>query len=57
MQFQDLTPEQKDRARACGSPEELLALAKDLGYELSDEELKQVSAGGNWLCSDECMKD
>ena len=57
MQYEDLTPEQRERARACGSLEELLALAKELGYELSEGELAQVSAGGNWLCSDECMDD
>ena len=57
MQYEDLTPELRERARACGSLEELLALAKELGYELSEDELAQVSAGGNWLCSDECMDD
>jgi len=55
MQYEDLTPEQRDRARACNSPEELLDLAKEFGFELSEEELKQASGGGNWLCSDECV--
>ena len=38
MRLEDLTPEQKEKALACKTPEELLALAKDEGYELSDEE-------------------
>ena len=57
MQFENLTPEQREKARACNSPEELLALAKELGYELSDEELSQVSGGRDWLCSDECVSE
>lgn len=46
MEFEDLTPEQQAKAKACESPEELLALAKEEGYELSDEELESVSGGG-----------
>lgn len=57
MQYEDLTPEQRERARSCSSPEELLALAKELGYELSDKELEQVAGGGSWPCSDECVND
>ena len=48
MEFKDLTPEQQAKARACKMPEELLALAKAEGYELSDEELEGVSGGGAW---------
>ena len=50
MDFKDLTEEQKAKARACKTPEELLALAKEEGYELSDEELDAVSGG--WCPSD-----
>ena len=45
MEPKDLTPEQKERARACKDPEELLALAREEGYELSDEELGAISGG------------
>jgi len=45
MKFEDLTPEQKEKARACKTPEEILALAKAEGYELSDEQLEGVSGG------------
>ena len=48
MEFKDLTPEQQAKARACKTPEELLALAKAEGYELSDEELEAVAGGMSW---------
>ena len=44
-----LSPELKEKARGCKSPEELLALAKKEGYKLSDEEMEAVSGG--WSCS------
>ncbi len=34
----ELTPEQLEKARACKTPEDVIALAKEEGYELSDEE-------------------
>ena len=40
-----LTDEQKKKAEAAKSPEELLSLAKESGYELSQEQLSQVSGG------------
>ena len=45
-----LTPEQRARAKQCKSPEELLALAKEYGYELTDDELEGIS-GGSWCIS------
>ncbi|MCR5582111.1 MAG: Nif11-like leader peptide family natural product precursor [Eggerthellaceae bacterium] len=56
MDFKDLSPELQDKARKCKTPEEVLALAKEEGYELSDEELKAVSGAGiSWSlwCSDQ----
>ena len=51
MNFEDLTPEQKEKARACKTPEDLLALAKAEGHKLTAEELEAVSGGGCWtLC-------
>ena len=53
MNFEDLTPEQQQKAKACKTPEDILALAKEEGYELSDEELAGISGG--WCpadCSD-----
>ena len=53
MEYKDLTPEQKEKARACKTPEEMLALAQEEGYDLTDEELEVVSGGGFWsICSD-----
>lgn len=49
MEHKDLTDEQKAKARACSTPEEMLALAQEEGYELSDEELEGVAGG--WGCS------
>lgn len=45
MNFENLTEEQKAKAMNAKTPEEILALAKDEGYELSDEELEAVSGG------------
>jgi hypothetical protein len=43
----DLSPELREKAKACKTPEEMLALAKKEGYKLSDAEMEAVS-GGRW---------
>lgn len=48
MNYEDLTPEQQERAKACKSPEELIALAQSEGVTLTDEELDGISGG--WGC-------
>lgn len=55
MDFEDLTPEQQAKARACKTPEDLLALAREEGLELSDEELENMSGG--WLFDCGKLKD
>ena len=40
-----LTPEQAEKVKACKSQDELLALAKAEGIELTDEQLEAVSGG------------
>ena len=55
MRFEGLTPEQKEKAKECKNADELLKLAKEEGYELSDDELEAVS-GGDWDCWDVCTK-
>ena len=43
-----LTDEQKEKVEAAKTPEELLAIAKETGYELSPDELEAVSGGYSW---------
>ena len=47
MNFEDLTPEQQAKAKACKTPEDVLALAKEDGIELTEEQLEAVSGGWN----------
>ena len=49
VKFEDLPAELQERARACETPEDILALAKEEGYELSEQELDAIGAGdGFW---------
>lgn len=48
MKFENLTPEQQEQVKACKTPEEMLEVAKSVGYALSDEELEAISGGGFW---------
>lgn len=48
MEFKDLTPEQREKVASAKTPEEILAMAQQDGYELSDEELDQISGGQAW---------
>ena len=48
MDLSELTPEMREKVLACKTPEEILALAKEEGYELSDEELDSISGGMMW---------
>ena len=50
MEFNDLTDEQKAKAKAAKTPEELMALVKEEGIELTDEQLESVSGG--WSLTD-----
>ena len=50
-----LTDEQKKKAQSAQSPEEILAIAKEAGYELSAEQLEAI-AGGKWEpCWENCI--
>ena len=52
VKIEDLTPEQAEKARACKAPENVLALSKEEGYELSCAEMEAIS-GGAWMhCED-----
>ena len=53
MDLKDISPELREKALACKTPEEVIALAKENGAELSDEQLEAIS-GGSWSsCSDD----
>ena len=55
MNFEELSPELQEKVKACETPDELLALASDEGYELLEEELDAVS-GGKWHpCWENCL--
>lgn len=49
MNYNDLTDEQMAKARECKTAEELVALSKAEGIELTDEQLEGISGGG-WTC-------
>ena len=60
MDFENLTEEQRQKARACRTTEEILALAKEEGVELTDEQLEGVAGGwggGEDNCPDDCTRD
>lgn len=56
MQFDELSPELQEKAKACTTPQEVLALAEEEGIALSDAELDEIAGGkGKWAhekCSD-----
>ncbi len=45
MAINVLTPEQIEKAKAAKSVDELLALAKEEGIELTDEQLEAINGG------------
>ena len=65
--FNILTDEQKKAVETAQTPEELIALAKEAGYELSPDQLEAVAGGGSWcddcpnyscdaLCPEDCTR-
>lgn len=45
MDFKDLSEEQRAKVAGARTPEDMLRIAQEEGYELSDEELEQVAGG------------
>ena len=45
MDTSQITDELKEKAKACETTSELLALMQEEGYELTDEQLEAVSGG------------
>ena len=57
MGFKELKdPALQERLKAARTPEEVLAIAKDEGFELTDDELEGV-AGGEFWCPVVCNDD
>ena len=59
MNINDLSPELQEKARTCGSTEELFELVKEEGMEIPDEYLDGVAGGWcsehEWGCpADKC---
>jgi hypothetical protein len=50
MNYEDLSDELKEKAKACKTPEDLLALAKSEGVELGDADLASIAGGEPWAC-------
>ena len=57
MDLEDLSPELQEKARTCKTAEDVLALAAQEGYELSDEQLAAVTGGMTWDCLNYCRRD
>ena len=51
-----LTKEQIEKVKACKNSDELLALAKAEGVELTEEQLASISGGCTWSTSIHCPK-
>ena len=55
MAFEDLkSTEFQEKLKSANSPEEILALAKEAGIKLSDDELEKVAGGAEWLMGVKC---
>lgn len=56
MNIEDISPELKEKALACKTPEELIELAKSEGIELSEDQLDAIAGGEEWYerCEHEC---
>ena len=52
VKIEGLTPEQAEKARACKTPEDVLALSKEEGYELSCAAMEAISSGAWMHCED-----
>ena len=49
MNFENLkNPELQEKLKAANTPEDILALAQEEGFELTDDELEAVSGGVDW---------
>lgn len=56
MNFDELkkNSELQEKLKTASTPEELLKIAREEGYELSDEDLEGIAGGGFWGNCDDC---
>ena len=55
MAFEDLkSTEFQEKLKNASSPEEILALVKEEGLELTDGELEGIAGGAEWLMGVKC---
>lgn len=54
MEFNDLSPEIQEKLKKAKTPEEIMALAMEEGYQLSESELDAIAGGLSW---DPCACD
>ena len=47
---QEISEELRAKIKECTSPEELLALAKEEDFDLTDEQLEGIAGGASWCC-------
>ena len=47
--YENLTDEQKEKAKACKNSDELMKLAGEWGIELPDEVLGAIAGGVTWI--------
>ena len=56
MDFENLkNPELQEKLKACETPDELVALVKEEGMELTDEQIEAISGG--WGCRNDSIND
>jgi len=48
MDYSNISPELREKAKACESVDELIELAKEESIELSDEQLEHITGGSSW---------
>ena len=50
--YNKLTDEQKKKVKEAKTPEELLAIAMEAGYEVTEEQLAAIAGGDVRICND-----
>ena len=49
MELKDLSVDQREKLRGASSMEEIVAIAKEEGVELTEEQLDAIAGGVDWL--------